>query len=59
MSKLYVEGNCKFTSEYQNAETQGPHNVNLILDHVIDEHGVGEPEEDEEVINMNYEHTYQ
>ena len=55
MSKLYIDGKCKFKNEYEYAKTQGTDNVNFILDHVIDEHGVGEPEEDEEIINMHIE----
>lgn len=54
MSTLYVKGDCKFTQEYDFAKSVGAKDMELVLDHVIDNSGVGEPDESQELIEQNY-----
>lgn len=54
LSNLYVVGNCKFSEEYECATKKGTDGVELILDHVIDSNGVGEPDESQEIIMEDY-----
>jgi hypothetical protein len=54
LTNLYVVGNCKFSEEYKCAKKKGTDGVELILDHIIDSNGVGEPDESQEIIMEDY-----
>ena len=57
LASLYVNGDWKFNLEYNYAKKRGTAGVEMILDHIIDNSGVGEPDESQEIIEENYNPT--
>lgn len=57
LSNLYINGDCKFTLEYNYAKDVGTDGVEMVMDHVIDNSGVGEPDESQEMIEEHYQTT--
>ena len=51
---LYIKGDCKFRQEFEYAEKRGTDGVEMVLDHIIDQSGVGEPDESQEIIEQDY-----
>ena len=57
LANLYVDGDWKFSLEFDLAKKKEPKGYEIVLDHVIDNSGVGEPDESQEIIEENYQPT--